>query len=240
MGDTKLTFKRYEKKYMLSPEQYRLLMRRLEDHIEPDEYFRSTVCSLYYDGGDYHLIRRSIDKPVYKEKLRLRSYGVPTAETPVFVELKKKFKGVVYKRRAVMPARAAAEYLAGKAPPPEDSQMTREIDWFLKENLPTPKVFIACDRTAYRAKEDRELRFTFDENIRWRDTELELTAGCHGAPLVKDGYVLMEIKLSGAAPLWLARTLSELAVFPGSFSKYGTCYTDNILLKQSEGLVFDV
>lgn len=225
---------------MLSPEKRDLLLRRIDTYIEPDEYHKSTVCSVYYDSGDYRLIRHSIDGPVYKEKLRLRSYGVPGEDDPVFVELKKKFKGVVYKRRAVMPACRAEDYLAGKSSPPEDSQMIHEIDWFLLENLPAPRVFIACDRTSYRGREDRELRITFDENIRWRADALSLTAGSHGEPLIGGSAVLMEVKISGATPLWLARALSELMIFPGSFSKYGTCYTQNILAKQAEGLVFDV
>lgn len=240
MGDTKLTFKRYEKKYMLTPEKYGMILARIGEYIEPDEYPESTVCSVYYDGGDYHLIRRSIDGPIYKEKLRLRSYGVPDPEDGVFLELKKKFKGVVYKRRALMPAAVAEAYLAGKTAAPENSQILREIDWFLRENLPAPKVFIASDRSSYRGREDGELRITFDENIRWRGEELSLTAGSHGQPLLSDGGVLMEVKLPGAAPMWLARALSELEIFPGSFSKYGTCYTRNVLAKQVEGLVFNV
>lgn len=229
MGKTKVTFKRYEKKYLLSADKYRLLRQRLDEYIEPDEYFQSTVCSVYYDSEDYRLIRRSIEKPVYKEKLRLRSYNVPRPDDPVFVELKKKYLGVVYKRRVQMSARQAAAYLSGREAPPEDSQMIREINWFLRVNRLAPKVFIACDRTAYRAKDDPELRITFDENIRWRDTELELTAGSHGKPLVPEGQVLLELKIPGAAPLWLARILSEQELFPCSFSKYGTCYKENIL-----------
>lgn len=240
MGDTKLTFKRYEKKYLLTPEKFRLIKERIGGYIEPDEFPQSTVCSVYYDGGDYHLIRHSIDKPVYKEKLRLRSYGVPAEGDTVFLELKKKFKGVVYKRRAPMPVAEAEAYLAGEAPAPDSGQIINEIDWFLKENTLCPKVLIACDRLSYRGREDRELRITFDENIRWRRSELSLTAGSHGELLMKDGGVLMEIKIPGAAPLWLARTLSELEIFPVSFSKYGTCYTENILREQVEGLVFDV
>lgn len=240
MGDTKLTFKRYEKKYMLTPEKHKHFLERVENYIEPDEYPRSTVCSIYYDSWDYHLIRHSIDKPVYKEKLRLRSYGVPGENDPVFLELKKKFKGVVYKRRAIMPAAAAEAYLAGKAVPDREGQVINEIDWFLRENRPSPKVLIACDRSSHRGREDKELRITFDENIRWRQEDLSLTAGSHGELLVEDGGVLMEIKIPGAAPMWLARMLSELEIFPVSFSKYGTCYTENILARQVEGLVFDV
>lgn len=229
MGETKLTFKRLEKKFLLSAAQYDALMAKLEDHIMPDTYFRSTVCSVYYDSDSYSLIRHSIEDPVYKEKLRVRSYNVPDADGEVFVELKKKYKGTVYKRRVSMTAAQAAAYLAGCAPAPEDSQMIREIDWFLRMNRPTPKVFIASDRSAYVARDDPELRITFDHDIRWRQQELDLTLGSHGQPLTECGEVLMEIKIPDAAPLWLAHLLSELSLYPAGFSKYGETYKRHIL-----------
>ncbi len=240
MGDTKLTFKRYEKKYLLSREQYTALRQVLDEHIKPDAYFQSTVCSLYYDSNDYRLIRQSIEQPVYKEKLRVRSYNVPSPDSTVFVELKKKYKGIVYKRRVHMSAKDACNYLSGKIPAPEDNQITREIDWFMHVNMPTPKVFIACDRSAYVATDNPELRITFDENIRWRETDLDLTAGSHGEPLIAPGQVLMEIKIPGAAPLWLAHMLSDLALFPTGFSKYGTCYKTALLKKYFNGVIFCV
>ena len=238
MDQTKLTFKRYEKKYLLSAEQYDWLRQQLDEYIEPDEYFKSTVCSIYYDSENYGLIRRSIDAPVYKEKLRLRSYNVPGPDDTVFVELKKKYKGVVYKRRVGMTARQAVAYLGGQAPAPEENQMTRELDWFMKVNAPVPKAFIACAREAYRAKEDHELRITFDRDIRWRSTDLDLTAGSHGELLTQPGQVLMEVKIPGAAPLWLARMLSEQELFPRNFSKYGTCYKEKILKEIIDGVIF--
>lgn len=230
MGDTKLTFKRYEKKYLLSHSVFLTLSAALADYIEPDEYFRSTVCSIYYDTDDYALIRHSIEGPVYKEKLRLRSYNVQSPEGPAFIELKKKFKGVVYKRRISCTVRTATDYLSGGEAPP-DSQVRREIDWFLKENPVTPKAFIACDRSAYVAKDNPELRITFDENLRWRDYDLDITAGDHGRLLTNPGDVLMEIKIPGAAPVWLSRLLSELSIFPTGFSKYGSCYRSELLKK---------
>lgn len=237
MGSTKLTFKRYEKKYLLSADKYEALFAELADRIEPDEYFDSTVCSIYYDTENYELIRRSIEKPVYKEKLRVRSYNAATEDSKVFVELKKKYKGVVYKRRVSMKAREAEEYLALKAPAPKDSQIVREIDWFLKTNRPVPKALIACDREAYVAKDDHELRITFDRNIRWRDHDLSLTLGDGGEPVTAPGEVLMEIKIPGAAPIWLAKLLSEHEVFPTSFSKYGTAYKNEILDKYMNGVL---
>ena len=240
MGETKLTFERYEKKYLLSREQYEKLFRALEGRIVPDQYHKSTVCSLYYDTDDYALIRRSIDAPVYKEKLRLRSYAVPDADGEVFIELKKKFQGMVYKCRFAMRAREAAAYLAGEAPAPENSQMTRELDWFLHSNRVSPKVYIACDRTAWVAKEQSELRITFDENLRWRTTDLDLTSGSAGAPLIEPGEVLMEIKIPGTSPMWLARLLSDQGIFPQSFSKYGTCYKNEILNDYFNGVMKSV
>ena len=229
MGDTKLTFKRLEKKFLLSAQQYEALRKRLDVYITPDRFFESTVCSVYYDSEDYSVIRSSIEDPVYKEKLRVRSYNVPEKDGEVFVELKKKFKGVVYKRRVATSAEKAVSWLSGDSPAPEDSQMCREIDWFLRMNRVAPKVFIACDRQAYVAKDDDELRITFDKNIRWRDTGLDLTEGSHGQPLTEEGEVLMEIKLNGAAPLWLVHILSELSLYPTGFSKYGTAYKKYLL-----------
>ena len=237
MGETRLTFKRMEKKYLLSREQYEKLRAALEDRIVPDAYFQSTVCSVYYDTDDYALIRHSIESPVYKEKLRLRSYNVPGDDDTVFIELKKKYKGMVYKRRVTMSARQAAAYLAGEALPPEQSQMIREIDWFLHENPVKPKAFIACDRSAYVARDNPELRITFDENLRWREKDLDLRCGSEGEALLDEDRVLMEFKIPGTAPLWLAHILSELSLFPTGFSKYGTCYKSHILSEYFNGVI---
>lgn len=237
MKKTKFTFQRYEKKYLLSREKYLALWRELEAQVEPDIFFQSTVCSMYYDWADFRLIRHSLEKPVYKEKLRLRSYNVPGPEDQVFVELKKKFQGVVYKRRVALPAVEAEAWLAGRTPAPDQSQISREIDWFLKTNPVSPRVLIACDRRAYVAREDKELRITFDSSIRWRETELSLTAGDQGQELLADGQVLMEIKLPEAAPLWLAGLLSRLEIFPQGFSKYGQCYEKELAEKYFDGVM---
>lgn len=228
MKQTRLTFKRYEQKYLLSAEQYTSFRQQLDEYIQPDEYFRSTVCSVYYDTDDFSLIRNSIDAPVYKEKLRLRSYNVPTADSTVFIELKEKFKGLVYKRRIAMTVSEAADYLAGRAAIKDDSQPGREIDWFLRSNRVSPKVFLASDREAYVGRENSELRITFDRNIRWRDYDLDLTAGSHGEEVTQSGQVLMEIKMPESSPMWLAQMLSENRIFPTGFSKYGTCYKTNL------------
>ena len=237
MNETQLSFKRYEKKYLLSREQYGQLWARLEPRLEPDRFFQSTVLSLYYDWEDFRLIRSSIEQPVYKEKLRLRSYNVPGAEGEVFVELKKKYKGIVYKRRVRMTEREAEDYLAGRRGSPDHGQISREIDWFLKTNPVQAKVLIACDRRAYVGREEPGLRLTFDSSIRWRDTQLNLTAGDFGQELLEDGQVLMEIKMPESAPLWLAELLSSLEIFPRSFSKYGQCYNNELIEKYFDGVM---
>lgn len=174
-------FERYEKKYFVTPNQQRLLLSRLGSHIQPDAYGAYTICNLYYDTDDWQLIRASIEKPVYKEKLRVRSYGVPQQDDKVFVELKKKFDGVVYKRRICAKADQSEALLNGIGLNQNYGQVGREIDWFQQFYHTKPKVFIAYDRTAFAGTELPDLRITFDSNLRWRDTELELTAAIqHG------------------------------------------------------------
>ncbi len=228
MGTVQSCFKRYEKKYLLTREQYEAMRVGMAAHTVPDEYGNYTIGNVYYDTPDYRLIRESLEKPVYKEKLRVRSYGVPDSGDKVFVEIKKKYDGVVYKRRIVMEARSAARYLRG-AYGGDGSQISHEIDWFLSFYRPEPKVYIAYDREAYAGKEDAELRVTFDTGLRARSTDVDLRAGDYGAPLLPEELVLMEIKIPGTAPLWLSHLLSENSIFPTSFSKYGTYYQKFVL-----------
>ena len=222
-------FQRYEKKYLLNPEQYQKIRAGLAPYMEADEHGRYTICNLYYDTPDFQLIRASLDKPVYKEKLRMRSYGVPADGDSVFVELKKKYKNVVYKRRTVLEAGEALDYLAGRCSPRAKDQICREIDWFLGRYHPVPQVFIAYDREALAGLEDRVLRVTFDIDLRWRDTALDLRSGDGGERITSRDQILMEIKIPGSAPVWLSRLLSENSVFPTSFSKYGVCYRENLM-----------
>ena len=228
MCEIQSCFKRYEKKYLLTQEQYRAMRFGMAQYMKPDEHPRYSICNLYYDTENYDLIRASLEKPVYKEKLRMRSYGVPGSMDKVFVEIKKKYDDVVYKRRVTMELQNAVPYLRG-ARRGDGSQIGREIDWFLRNYRPEPKVFIAYDREAYAASDGGELRITFDTALRARSNDLDLRAGDHGVPLLADDRVLMEIKIPGTAPLWLARLLSENGVFPTSFSKYGAYYKQFIL-----------
>ncbi len=222
-------FKRVEKKYMLNEIQYEQIVKALKEFMQIDEYGLHTISNIYYDTNDYELIRTSLNKPIYKEKLRLRSYGLSTQESQVFLEIKKKFDGVVYKRRIALTLKEANDYLLKGKQPNKQCQITREIDWFLKSYQLHPKAYVAYDRIALFGKEDSNLRITFDTNIRCRDSELDLTKGTYGQQILKPGYVLMEIKIPGVMPMWLAKILDELRIYSTSFSKYGTYYQEHLI-----------
>lgn len=220
-----MIFKRYEIKYMITKAQRTLIRQEMGKHMIADSHGKSTILSLYFDTPDYLLVRRSIEHPLYKEKLRLRSYGVASSDSPVFVELKKKYDSVVYKRRTGMSEKEAEDYLfQGNAP--EDTQIIHEID-FTFNRYPDlkPAILLSYQREAYYAKDDPDFRITFDENILWRDDHLSLCSGVFGTPLLAPDQVLMEVKTAGAIPLWLVRILSENHIYKTTFSKYGTAYT---------------
>ncbi|NLZ46259.1 MAG: polyphosphate polymerase domain-containing protein [Clostridiales bacterium] len=218
-------FKRYEKKYLLNQNQYQNFYKKVLEHMEVDCYGKTTICSLYYDTPDFRLIRNSIDKPVYKEKIRIRCYGIPSKDSLAFVELKRKFKGEVYKRRVNVPYNKAYQWLTNREEPKGMGQIGSEINWFLDfyKNL-IPSCIILYDRIALVGKDDKSLRITFDENIRYRDTNLDISNGDEGNILLDRNMHLIEIKIQGAMPLWLTKTLSENRIYPTSFSKYGNAY----------------
>lgn len=228
-GTVQYSFRRVEKKYFLTPQQYQQMCVGMAAYMQADQHARYTIGNLYYDTENYALIRTSLEKPVYKEKLRIRSYGVPGDRDKVFVELKKKYDGVVYKRRVLMEAAAAQRYLSHGIRPENEEQIHHEIDWFMHLYQPDPRVFIGYEREAYAGIELPDLRITFDTGLRWRIDHLDLQQGQAGTLLLPPDQILMEIKIPGAAPVWLARLLSELKVYPTSFSKYGTYYKQQIL-----------
>lgn len=221
-------FRRYENKYFLTPLQQELLLKKIQDNIVSDEYPNYTICSLYYDTDNWELVRASLDKPDYKEKLRVRTYGIPDSHSKGFVEIKKKFDGVVYKRRIVTDYFKTIPFLSGQL---DESfgQIGNEISWFQHIHNAKPKVFIAYDRTAFAGIDDSELRITFDKNIRFRTNDLNLSCGDYGRPVINDDRILMEIKIPEACPMWLSKALSDVGARPTSFSKYGACYKDYIL-----------
>ena len=222
-------FERYEKKYFLTREQYRTFMEMAEPYVRADDYGTYTIGNIYYDTDDYRLIRASLEKPVYKEKLRVRSYGVPGPDDRVFVELKKKYEGVVYKRRVTMTETSAEAFLRGIGDSACSGQINREINYFQSFYHTSPKVYIAYDREACQGVDNPELRITFDTNLRYRLDRLSLSEGDDGMPILDNDLILMEIKIPGSCPLWLCHILSFLKVRPVSFSKYGTCYRNHIL-----------
>ena len=225
------TFKRYEIKYLLTREQQKKLKKLMAEHMEQDEFWESRICNLYFDTPDYLLIRRSIEKPIYKEKLRLRCYGRASEGCRVFLEIKKKFDHIVYKRRICMREEEASRFLeeGGFA---KDSQIAREIRYMfdLYKGL-APRVFISYRREAYKGIEDKNLRITFDDEILYRDWDLDLKQGIYGKKLLPEDLALAEIKTCGGFPLWLTEFLSREKIRKVSFSKYGKAYED--ILKNS-------
>lgn len=217
-------FKRYELKYLITPAQKSLILSAMAPHMELDRYGRTTIRNLYFDTPDYRLIRRSIEKPIYKEKLRLRSYHRTGPGGPVFVELKKKYDHIVYKRRLSMPMTEAMDWLQGQTPCPRPQQISREIDYFMSfyPGL-EPRVYLSYEREAY-ACPDSDFRVTFDENVLCRRDGLSLDAQPGGTPLLPEGKILMEIKCSGGIPLWMTSVLTRERIFRTSYSKYGTAY----------------
>lgn len=232
-------FKRYEKKYLLDGGTFRELFTRLQEYMKPDRYGNTTVCNIYYDTPDHRLIRTSLEKPVYKEKLRLRSYGVPQKDAAVFVELKKKYKGVVYKRRIGMPLQEAERFLNCGENAVRKTQIEKEIGWVLGyyPRL-APAMFLSYDRIAAICAENPNLRITFDSRILWREDALDLSAGAWGRQLLQPGQRIMEVKIPGSMPLWLARLLDKYQVYPASYSKYGNAYLASLEEKQEKGAVF--
>lgn len=230
------TFQRHEKKYMLTREQCTALLKYLAHKLRSDQYGSYTISNIYYDTDRFDLIRMSLEAPVYKEKLRMRSYGAPNAGNPVYLELKKKYDGVVYKRREKLSYHDAKRFLAEGTCGTGDTQIMKEIGYFLGVYPVKPKVFLCYDRVALVGIEDEGLRVTFDTGIRFRQTELSLNKGNWGTDILEPDKILMEVKVPGAFPIWMSRIFSELGIFPTSFSKYGTCYSmylsDNIFLRE--------
>ena len=231
-----MTFKRYELKFMLTQSQKQALLQVMEPYMALDQYGRTTIQNLYYDTDSFRLVRRSMERPEYKEKLRVRSYGTAREGGRVFVELKKKYDHVVYKRRLTLPEPDAMAWLAGDKSAAPDSQIGREIDYFCAfyRDL-RPQVFLSYEREAYFERGGGDFRVTFDENILTRRTALSLKTSPWGTPLLPHGTVLMELKTPGGIPLWMTRFLTENHIYKTSFSKYGTAY-QNVIIPQQEGV----
>ena len=218
-------FRRYELKYLLTMAQKETVLKAMQPYMTLDKYGRTTIRNLYYDTDSYLLIRRSIEKPAYKEKLRIRSYSRVDGDSTAFVELKKKYKSVVYKRRISLPYAEATTWLSRERHPDKHTQIANEIDYFLDYyGSLYPTVFLSYEREAYYANDGSDFRVTFDDNILCRQDDLSLASDVYGTPILPEGKVLMEIKCSGGIPLWMTHVLSEEKIYKTSFSKYGTAY----------------
>ena len=225
-------FKRYELKYMLTLEQKKTILEAMSPYMKLDQYGRTTIRNVYLDTDNYRLIRRSIEKPAYKEKLRIRSYSQADADSIVFVELKKKYEKVVYKRRLPLCEWDAMAWVCRRSACPVNTQVSREIDYFIDfYGKLQPTVFLSYEREAYYDRSGGDFRVTFDDNILSRQSDVSLSSPIYGVPILPDGKVLMELKCSGGIPLWMVEVLSRERIYKTSFSKYGTAYSTLIFPK---------
>ena len=235
--DAQMTFKRYEVKYVLTRRQRDMLAEAMTGHLALDQYGRHTIRNIYFDTDSFRLVRDSIDKPLYKEKLRVRSYQKATGDSTVFVELKKKYESVVYKRRLALPHRLAMDALVTGRPLPEDSQIAREIESFRAFYGPTllPAMLLCYEREAYAPVDGTDFRLTLDENIRWRTDDIDLSGSALGQMILPADSVLMELKSPGGYPRWMVDFLSENKIYKTSFSKYGTAYQQLMAAEKTNG-----
>ncbi len=219
------TFKRYEIKYLMTKKQRQRVLLAMKPYMKLDDFGRSTIRNIYFDTPDYRLIRRSLEKPAYKEKLRIRSYKAVKPGDLVFVELKKKYNSVVYKRRLTISDCQARFSFENDLPLPVQSQIGNEIAYFRSYygNL-SPAVFLTYEREAFYELGGGDFRVTFDENILFRDCDFSLGSEIYGIQLLNEDMCLMEIKTAGGLPLWMSDVLAELNLHKTSFSKYGAAY----------------
>lgn len=230
-------FNRYEKKYLITDKQFSQIQSKIIEFMDPDKFNKNgqaySICNLYYDTENDELIRNSIEKPTYKEKLRLRGYGIPQLQDTVYLEIKKKFNGKVNKRRSSFTLEEAYKYIDNQKYPLQKSkpniQVLKELEYFLNFYKLQPKVYIYYERFAYFAKNDNDFRITFDTNIKTRRTDLQLEKGSNGSTLLPENMWLMEAKSSNSFPLWFCELLSDNKIYSSSFSKYGTEYKNYLI-----------
>lgn len=214
-------FRRTEIKYIITEEKYRKLMDLIEPYLVKDKYFKGTNCSVYYDDDNRYLAIHSLEKPFYKEKIRLRSYGVPKLDDTVFLEIKKKYKGIGSKRRIPVKLKDFYHYEKTGELETDHANIKQELDECFDRYHLKPAMFLAYDRTSYCDKENPTFRVTFDRNVRSRTKDLNLENGDHGSKFFKNGEIVMEVKALDKYPFWFVRALSKLKIYPASFSKYG-------------------
>jgi len=218
------TFRRTETKYVITERQAERLMDLAGPRLKEDLFFQYTVHNIYYDTWDSAMIIGCLEKPDYKEKLRLRCYGEPDDSSPVFLEIKKKYQDITVKRRIMMNEADAYACMNGVKPFPQGLQIAAELESAVSVYHPQPKIFAAYDRICWAGIEEDDLRITFDRSLKYRKDHLSLHLMGTEEQLLDEDTVLLEIKARDRYPLWLVRNLSELGIRQGSFSKYGAIY----------------
>ena len=222
------TFKRREMKFLLDEEQYNQILSAVSDFMTEDPYSNQTVLNIYLDNYNNDLIRSSLGKPIYKEKVRLRCYGGAEDNSTAFLEIKKKYRGITYKRRLERSYKELYDYITDGVTPETRGQVFEELDYLIKRMGLKPKIVICYDRKAFYGNDDKEFRLTFDGNVRYRRNDLDLRSGDGGEYLSSQPYRIMEVKSAGAIPLQLVKKLSEFKIYHGSFSKYGNIYANEL------------
>lgn len=227
-------FRRVEKKYILTRDQYLFFKDAIKEKMREDEHGKSTICNIYFDSDEYDLIRHSITKPIYKDKIRLRSYNIPTMDSTVFLEVKRKYNKIVSKRRIEMKLSNFYKYLNNEENALENSQIKKELDYYFKFYKLKPTMFLSYYRRAFYDKENDDFRLTFDSHVLARNYDLELEKGNYGVHILEKNYYIMEIKTLSAIPMWFVKLLNECKLAPCGFSKYGEAYTQLILNTNDE------
>lgn len=220
---------RYENKYVITDKKKDIILPSLLRYMEFDKYCVGDkdypIYSLYFDTKNNDVVRRSVQKPYYKEKLRLRSYKLnPNDNDTVFLEIKKKIGGIVNKRRVVLTYKQAVNFIKyGKVPQLSgiQKQIMNEICYYISLHPIEKTVLIHYDRNALFGKDDKSLRITFDRNLTADGNTDILHTENEGNFIVVPDTRIMEIKISGATPIWLSEILTENHIYRSSFSKFG-------------------
>lgn len=218
-------FRRVEQKYILSKKQYELLQDIIKSKFKKDKYYKSKIYNLYFDNSSNDMIINSIEKPLYKEKIRVRSYNeVKNKDDIVYLEMKQKYKSIVYKRRVMMTLFEYNKYIRSGKVSKKDGQIMKEIDYYIKYYKANPYVFVAYDRLSYYAIDDINFRITFDNNLRYRFDDLGLYDSKLDKKYFDNDMYIMEVKSMNNLPLWFVEVLSLNKIYPQSFSKVGNIY----------------
>ena len=210
-------------KYRLTKDQVTYFKKRILEYMKIDKYGLTSICSIYFDTPSYSLINKSIEKPKFKEKLRLRSYGIAKKDSPVFLEIKRKNEKIVYKRRIMTKEDKAYRFFL-EDEEFDHNQISRELQAFKESHHHLePKYLIIYDRIAYY-QDDSDVRITLDMNPRYRVDDLNLHTSLEGTPLLDEGEAILEIKVQHSVPMWLVDILTKGKIYQSSFSKVGAAH----------------